>query len=68
MPIKTLRNVEEREEIAARLGRLRVDSARRWRRMSARGMVCHLSDSFRGVMGEKALASIWGVRKESRKV
>jgi hypothetical protein len=54
---KTLKNVEDRREIAERLGRVRVDSARRWGKMSAHGMVCHLSDSFRGVMGEKALAA-----------
>jgi hypothetical protein len=54
--MKTLGNVEDREEIAERLGRVRAESARRWGKMSAHGMVCHLSDSFRGVMGEKALA------------
>src|SRR5689334_11363615 len=36
-----------------RLASLRVDTARRWGSMSAHEMVCHLSDSFRGMLGER---------------
>jgi hypothetical protein len=54
--MKTLANEADRVEILARMGRVRVDLARRWGKMSAHQMVCHLADSFRGVMGEKALA------------
>ena len=54
--MKTLRNLEDRNEIGERLGLVRAESTRRWGKMSPHGMVCHLSDSFRGVMGEKALA------------
>ena len=54
--MKTLTNLGDREEILVRLGKVRADSARRWGKMSANQMVCHLADSFRGVMGEKALA------------
>jgi hypothetical protein len=55
--MKTLGEIQCREEISNRLGLVRVDSHRRWGRMTAHQMVCHLSDSFRGVLGEKALAS-----------
>ena len=54
--MKTLGNAKDREEIAERMGRVRMDSERRWGKMSVHQMVCHLCDSFRGVMGEKALA------------
>ena len=34
-------------EILSRLARIPCGSARRWGRMSAHQMVCHLSDAFR---------------------
>ena len=58
--MKTLGNATDRDEILARLGRVRAESARRWGKMSAHQMVCHLSDSFRGVMGEKKLTPMPG--------
>jgi hypothetical protein len=54
--MKTLTDMQCRKEIAERVGRLRSDSQRQWGRMSAHQMVCHLADSFRGVMGERSLA------------
>jgi len=36
-----------------RLQRLQVDTPRRWGRMTAPQMICHLTDSFRGIMGER---------------
>ena len=54
--MKTLTDMQCRKEIAERLGRLRADSQRQWGKMSALQMVCHLADSFRGVMGERSLA------------
>jgi len=56
MPVKTLSNHPDKEEILRRLGEISPESQRHWGRMSAHQMVCHLSDSFRGVMGEKALS------------
>jgi hypothetical protein len=53
--VKTLGNLVDRQEILERMGKVRVDAARRWGKMSAHQMVCHLADSFRGVMGEKPL-------------
>ena len=54
--MKTLLNSNDRQEILARLARIRPDSQRRWGKMSAPQMVCHLGDSFRGPMGEKTLS------------
>ena len=54
--MKTLAEAQCRKEIEERVGRVRVDSQRRWGKMSAHQMVCHLADSFRGVMGQKSLA------------
>jgi hypothetical protein len=54
--LKTLANTADRRAIERRLALVRPDLARRWGKMSAHQMVCHLADSFRGVMGEKAVA------------
>ncbi len=43
----------DKTEILTRLRALRPDSARRWGRMSAHQMVCHLSDAFRMATGER---------------
>jgi len=59
--VKTLANAEDRQELVERMAQLRVDSARRWGKMSAHQMVGHLADSFRGVMGEKPLSVMNGV-------
>jgi hypothetical protein len=55
--MKTLGQTRYRQEISDRLGFVRVDSQRRWGKMNAHQMICHLCDSFRGVTGEKALHS-----------
>jgi hypothetical protein len=51
--VKTLARPEDRAEILRRLKTVRPDSPRRWGRMSTHQMVCHLSDSFRVLTGEK---------------
>ena len=51
--MKTLARQRDKAEILRRLSAVRPESVRRWGRMSAHQMVCHLSDSFRMVMGEK---------------
>ena len=51
--MKTLARSSDKSEIASRLATLRADSRRRWGRMSAHQAVCHLSDSFRAVIGRK---------------
>ncbi len=45
-----------REEILARLGRIRPDTPRRWGRMTAPQMICHLRDALDGVMGDMQMA------------
>jgi uncharacterized protein DUF1569 len=51
--MKTLLNLKDKEEITARLEQIQPTSQRQWGKMSAPQMVCHLSDSFRGPMGER---------------
>ena len=55
-------------ELRSRLAMVRKDSPRIWGSMSAAQMICHLNDSFLGVMGEKPMQiprgiSIWPVLK-----
>lgn len=38
----------------ARLAQLTPDTPRRWGTMTANEMLCHLADSFRGMLGERA--------------
>jgi hypothetical protein len=54
--MKTLARSRDRAEILQRLKAVRPESARRWGRMSAHQMVCHLSDSFRAVTGQKPVS------------
>ena len=51
--VRTLARAHDKAEIVDRLRRLRPDSARRWGSMSASGMVCHVTDAFRLLVGEK---------------
>jgi Protein of unknown function (DUF1569) len=51
--VKTLARRRDRDEILARLRTVRADSQRRWGRMSAHQMICHLSDAFLMVQGRK---------------
>lgn len=52
--MKTLARERDKAEILRRLRALRQDSSRRWGRMSAHQMVCHLSDGYRLLTGERA--------------
>lgn len=54
--LKTLARGRDVDEILGRLRALRPDGARRWGRMTAHQMVCHLSDSFAMLTGEKAVS------------
>ena len=44
------------EELNSRIDQLRVDTPRKWGKMNAPQMICHLTDSFRGVMGRKLIS------------
>lgn len=52
----SLDNAADRQAILNRLGKLRAESPRQWGKMNAHQAVCHLCDSFRGVMGERTLS------------
>ena len=51
--MKTLARERDKAEVLRRLEALRDDSVRRWGRMSAHQMVCHLSDGCRILTGER---------------
>jgi hypothetical protein len=54
--MKTLARQRDKAEILQRLRNVRPQSVRRWGRMSAPEMVCHLSDSFRVATGQKPVS------------
>ena len=51
--MRTLAREHDAADILRRLRALRHDSQRRWGRMSAHQMVCHLSDGYRLLTGER---------------
>lgn len=56
--LRTLGQQSAKTEILRRLQLLTPDSGRRWGKMSAHEMVCHLSDSFKAATGEKYVSSV----------
>jgi hypothetical protein len=56
-----LGNAAVRRTILSRLAALAPGSSARWGRMNVHQMVCHLADSYRGVMGEKPLSPATGI-------
>jgi hypothetical protein len=58
--MKTLANERDLTEIQCRLKTVGPDSKRRWGRMTAHQMVCHLSDSFLAVTGRKHMSMATG--------
>jgi Protein of unknown function (DUF1569) len=66
--MKSLSERHCREELNARLARVRPDTPRRWGKMTAPQMICHVHDSYLGVMGQKAMEiprgfSLWPALK-----
>lgn len=59
--MKTLADDRYAREIARRLRTLRPDSSRRWGRMSAPEMVCHLCDACRMATGRRTAKRVGGV-------
>ena len=49
--MRTLLNQSDKKEILSRIQAVRPESMRRWGRMSAPQMICHLSDGYRLYMG-----------------
>lgn len=56
--MKSLAQPCDRAEILGRLKAVRADSVRRWGRMGAHEMVCHLSDAFRVALGLKDVGPV----------
>ena len=56
--MRTLARESDAARLLERLGRVTPTSQRRWGRMSAHQMICHVADSFRMALGEKATADI----------
>jgi Protein of unknown function (DUF1569) len=54
--LNTLSDPGAKAQLLERLRRVRPDSTRKWGRMDAHQMVCHLTDAFLGAMGEKTTA------------
>jgi len=59
--MKTMARAQDKEEIVRRLRTIRADSGRRWGRMSAHQMICHLSDSFLAVTGQRDVSPASGL-------
>ena len=58
--MQTLESKADRDSIAKRISALTAADQRRWGRMSVEQMVCHLCDSYRTALGEKAVSSATG--------
>jgi hypothetical protein len=54
--LKSLESLQCKQEILERIGNVRDDSPRRWGKMTVSQMICHLNDSFLGVMGRKPIS------------
>jgi hypothetical protein len=59
--MKTLARDKDKAELLGRLRKVRPESVRRWGRMSAHQMVCHLADSFRMAVGQKPVCDTSGL-------
>ena len=55
---RTLANERDKQEIIDRIKKIQPSSQRRWGKMTAHQMLCHLCDSFRGPMGIRYLSSV----------
>ena len=58
--MKSLSRPDDLAEILRRLRTLRPDTSARWGRMSAHQMICHLSDSFLAVTGQRQVSPASG--------
>jgi hypothetical protein len=56
--VKSLSNPQDQAALIARLQGVTATSARQWGRMTPHQMLCHLSDAFRTVMGERPVKAV----------
>lgn len=54
---KSLLNQTDSAELLSRLQALQVNSTRQWGKMTPHQMLCHLTDSFVGMMGGKSVSN-----------
>jgi hypothetical protein len=59
--VKSLARPADAAEVLRRLKDVRPESARRWGRMSAGQMVCHLADALRMALGQKPVSHVPGL-------
>ena len=59
--MKTLARAADKIELLRRLRDVRPDSTRRWGRMSAPQMVCHLGDALLMALGRKEVSDVPGI-------
>lgn len=59
--MRTLARERDKVEILRRLRAVRAHTPRKWGRMSAHQMICHLNDSFRVAMGLRSASSATSV-------
>jgi hypothetical protein len=58
--MKSLSDRSCREELIARIAKIRPDTPRLWGKMTAPQMICHLNDAFLGIIGEKPVEVLRG--------
>jgi Protein of unknown function (DUF1569) len=58
--MQSLSNAADREIILKRIAALQSTSPRKWGRMNVNQMICHLNDSFKVGLGERAASSATG--------
>jgi DinB superfamily len=58
--MRTLESTADRQSIEKRISALSPDDRRRWGKMSAHEMVCHLCDSYRLALGQKTASPATG--------
>ena len=56
--MKSLANPIDKNEIVGRLDAIGPASRRRWGKMTAPEMICHLSDAYRVILGERHAESV----------
>jgi DinB family protein len=54
--MRTMAREEDVAELRRRLRLVREDGRRRWGRMTAHQMICHLADAYRMAVGEKSVS------------
>lgn len=59
--MRTLANPVDKEAVLARLRQVQANSSRRWGKMSAHQMICHLTDSFKAGLGERTISPASGL-------